>query len=489
MAYDSIFGSDPSKASFSAARELTHPAEPKFADDGFPAESDLAELAAKFAMHGGGQLSAELSADLALEIVLNEIVEQACLATGATGAAIVLARNGEMTCRASTGVNAPKLGTRLNTEEGLSGACMRTRQLQRCDDAQSDPRADAEASRQLGVRSVMILPLLQENRELAGVFEVFSALPSAFAERDERTLEALSRRVLGNLKRASEPLVLPSNGGGGRAAASEESRESHEPPEAAELPEEYAPIFSAEMQSASPRRGMDAITLVLGVLVLAGAVLLGALIGIRFGWQRSASQRREKTTATLRAPQTEAAAGNTAAVPPGEAAANTNSLPAGAPAAAEKPGAPETKRTAAAGPPAGGLLVSENGKEIFRLEPAEPGAQRADAGAGEVRQAAAVEPTQLVELPPDAVEGNLLHRVEPDYPDQARKQQIQGPVVLDVHIGRSGAVQEVKVVSGDALLAGAAASAVKQWRFKPQMLNGQPAEMQTRVTINFRLPQ
>src|SRR5260370_41917711 len=52
-----------------------------------PLESDVAELTAKFTAYGGGKVSAETSADLALEVVLNEIVEQACLATGATGAA------------------------------------------------------------------------------------------------------------------------------------------------------------------------------------------------------------------------------------------------------------------------------------------------------------------------------------------------------------------------------------------------------------------
>ncbi len=71
-------------------------------------ESDLAELAAKFAAHGGDSFPADLSAELALEIVLNEIVEQACLATGATGAAVVLERDGEMVCRASSGPTAPE---------------------------------------------------------------------------------------------------------------------------------------------------------------------------------------------------------------------------------------------------------------------------------------------------------------------------------------------------------------------------------------------
>src|SRR5579862_5544669 len=71
-------------------------------------EADLAQLAAVFSAHGGG-VSPELSADLALEIVLNEIAVQACLSTGATGAAIALLRDGEMVCRASDGVTAPGL--------------------------------------------------------------------------------------------------------------------------------------------------------------------------------------------------------------------------------------------------------------------------------------------------------------------------------------------------------------------------------------------
>ena len=167
-----------------------------------PGEWDLGELAAKFAEHGGGRVSPEISAELALQIVLNEIVEQACLATGASGAAIVLERGGEWVCRASTGRSAPQLGARLDTASGLSGACVKTRTVQRCDDTENDPRADVEACRILGIRSAMILPVLR-NGELAGVFEAFSTLPSGFGERDERTLEALSRRVLNNLERAS----------------------------------------------------------------------------------------------------------------------------------------------------------------------------------------------------------------------------------------------------------------------------------------------
>jgi protein TonB len=92
-----------------------------------------------------------------------------------------------------------------------------------------------------------------------------------------------------------------------------------------------------------------------------------------------------------------------------------------------------------------------------------------------------------VSLSPAAAESSLIHRVEPEYPEAARDQQLQGAVVLDIHIGQDGAVEDVKLVSGEPLLADAAVAAVKQWRFQPRSIDGAPAEMQTTVTLNFRL--
>ncbi len=107
----------------------------------------------------------------------------------------------------------------------------------------------------------------------------------------------------------------------------------------------------------------------------------------------------------------------------------------------------------------------------------------------ELRRASSVEPAGVLELSPEVAEGSLLYRVEPDYPEEARQRQMQGSVVLDVRMGRDGAVQTVNPVSGQGLLADAAIAAVKQWRFKPRMVKGQPAEMQTKVILNFRLPK
>ncbi|HZZ16018.1 MAG TPA: GAF domain-containing protein, partial [Candidatus Sulfotelmatobacter sp.] len=205
MAHHSMFDPDaanPDQAEDARAKSERHSPVEDVLD-----KLDLVELAEKFTVHGGGRVSAQVSTDLALDLVLNQIAEQTCLATPARGAAIVLARDGEWVCRASAGGNSPILGARLDAEAGLSGECIKTRQIQRCDDAQSDPRADIEACRSLGIRSVLILPLLQDD-QLVGVFEAFSSQPAAFGKRDENTLEVLSQRVLISLKQTSQTLPL-----------------------------------------------------------------------------------------------------------------------------------------------------------------------------------------------------------------------------------------------------------------------------------------
>jgi protein TonB len=65
---------------------------------------------------------------------------------------------------------------------------------------------------------------------------------------------------------------------------------------------------------------------------------------------------------------------------------------------------------------------------------------------------------------------------------------VQGAVVLQVRIGQAGGVEDVKLVSGSPLLAPSAMAAVKQWKFKPTLVNGRAVEMETTVTLNFKLP-
>jgi TonB family protein len=83
----------------------------------------------------------------------------------------------------------------------------------------------------------------------------------------------------------------------------------------------------------------------------------------------------------------------------------------------------------------------------------------------------------------------LLQKVQPSYPEQALRAGLQGPVVLQAWIRRDGTIRDLKLIRGSLVLGRAAYSAVKQWRYKPYLRNGEAVEAQTYVTIDFRLPQ
>jgi len=467
-------------------------------------ETDFARLAACFSAQNGGGLSPELSTDLALEIVLNEVVEQACLTTGATGAAIALERDGAMVCRASSGATAPALGSPLDAGTGLSGECIRTRHTQRSDDVQADPRVDLETSQRLGARSVIVMPLLRE-AELVGLFELFSSLPNAFAERDEITLEVLALRILRSLERAAaplppqnEPLPLP------------EIQEiiPEIPPIIPEIPPSAVPESVPEIaEGSSSWHGFDAVTWALRVAVLVCAVMLGLLLGRHLGARKTRLETRGHPSAIpvaagSRPVANDPVAGSPVAVSPVPDASKAEK-PEGAAVAQPSTSA---KANAKPAPPPGSLLVFENGKEIFRMPPSENESAQKDAGQKRARSSSSglatgmqrassqepeksAEPEKVAELSPATAEGSLIRRVEPQYPEEARLQKIQGAVVLDVHIRPDGTVQDVKVMEGPPELAQASTEAVKQWLFKPRLVNGRAVPMQNRITLNFRLPQ
>lgn len=85
------------------------------------------------------------------------------------------------------------------------------------------------------------------------------------------------------------------------------------------------------------------------------------------------------------------------------------------------------------------------------------------------------------------MEGNLIYRVQPIYPPLARAARIQGTVMLRAIISRTGTIENLQVMSGHPMLVGAAIDAVRQWRYRPYILNGDPVEVETQVTVNFSL--
>ena len=94
---------------------------------------------------------------------------------------------------------------------------------------------------------------------------------------------------------------------------------------------------------------------------------------------------------------------------------------------------------------------------------------------------------QRVRLSTDAAQGLIATKIQPEYPDLARKARIQGTVCLKSEISKDGDVAEVHLISGHPALAQAAIDAVKQWKYKPYLLDGRAVEVETLVTVNFTL--
>ncbi|HZQ68798.1 MAG TPA: TonB family protein [Terriglobales bacterium] len=406
----------------------------------------LAELARSLALKGGGNASA----DLALDLVLNEIVQQACLATTASGAAVALIRDAELTVRATTGINAPELGVRLSMEAGLSGACLRTGEVQLCDDSQLDARVDALTCAELDIHSILAVPIADANGVL-GILEIFSNRSHAFGDRDEQTLRALARRIVNTIQTPA-----------------------HTERNAAKEPEVEKVFVQAEGQaknterttarSSKPRRsrGQDYSTLLLTISIIAAALLLGWMSG------RSAWQTPERGTSEAVAPRGPASGVTVQGVPAEPVLAEPP------PVRDAKPPSRKNVTPAAREPiPAPGLVVYDKGKIIFQSA-----AQRAPE---------AVENSATPTISSAIAGGLLLSKVAPEYPEQAKERQIEGPVHLAITVGPDGLVRDAAIASGNSLLANAAVTAVRQWRFRPYAPAGKATAFRTSVTVKFSL--
>jgi protein TonB len=94
---------------------------------------------------------------------------------------------------------------------------------------------------------------------------------------------------------------------------------------------------------------------------------------------------------------------------------------------------------------------------------------------------------QRVRISQGVTKGLLIHRVEPTYPPLARAARVQGDVILSAVISTTGQIENLQLVSGHPMLVPAAVDAVKQWRYKPYLLNGTPVEVETTITVIFSL--
>jgi periplasmic protein TonB len=94
---------------------------------------------------------------------------------------------------------------------------------------------------------------------------------------------------------------------------------------------------------------------------------------------------------------------------------------------------------------------------------------------------------QRVRVSQGVSQGLLVKKVQPAYPPLARQARIQGQVILQAEISKDGTIENLRLISGHPMLAPAAIEAVKQWRYKPYLLNGEPVAVETTVMVNFTL--
>jgi TonB family protein len=296
---------------------------------------------------------------------------------------------------------------------------------------------------------MLIFPL-SDGTKAFGILEVLSSHPNAFGLKDIEALKKLAQRIVESKSEAERGVA---------GLFSVEEHQSEAAPPAEKLPEKVVEIkpqgpipvptkSNIAIDDPAPAEAADLWTTVLVILVIVTAAALGLLLGGRYAVsKREASRIAAKPVSTTPVPaaQTPALPDRTEQVKQTREEVSRNQ--------------PDLSTTA---PPPGGLLVTQNGRVIYRSQ---PGTQ-----------------------PSPAAPGTVIRSVEPQYPADARNQNIQGPVVLDVQVLRDGTVGTIGIVSGNPLLTKAAVHAVRQWKYQPNVVNGRTVESQTRVTINFTLP-
>jgi TonB family protein len=136
-------------------------------------------------------IQAQIAAShLDVSLVLQFLVERVVGLTHSNGGAIALGQGDDMVCRASTGL-APDVGVRIGTSSALTSECLRTANIVRCDDTETDVRVNREICRELNLRSSLIFPILFEGK-VSGVLEVFSPVAKAFNEQHLALLQQLA---------------------------------------------------------------------------------------------------------------------------------------------------------------------------------------------------------------------------------------------------------------------------------------------------------
>jgi TonB family protein len=459
--------------------------------------------------------------------MLATITDAARQLTGASGAALAMWKDGAMICRARSGDTAPALGARLSAETGISGECLHTGRIQHCTDTENDPLVDVEVCRSLGLRSIAVLPI-QGWRGVNGVLEVFSTKPAAFTNQNIALLQQLA--ALAERARASQP---------------------HDASSAArKLPSAIQKPQPSGLLPASDRVGDVALAflgtrsrpLVLGAIGLVAISLLALVIWLGWRGPDEADGKAHATPSSGGATTVNATVNAATAYFPHKHPPDNDPiwkanpggeslLPFGGKISAGTPvkfaskmdvvsgkkahvGRPHADRSLLLADVAANVAVPREGPSSrvglqIGSQGVSPNDSRSDPHSdetasaespsispGSANQSALNGSLSAKDSLPGLSEpvsqgvtgGQLLHRVAPVYPAQARQLRLDGSVILAAVVMEDGTVGDVNVVEGSPVLAQSAVDAVKHWRYKPYELDGKPVKKETKITIDFKFP-
>ncbi len=415
--------------------------------------------------------------------ILNAVAGTARIVSSADGTALAVRTNGVILCRARNGEIAPEFGAPLNVDSGISGECLRTGMTLVCHDSEEDERVDPDVCRRLGIRSIVVVPL-RGSAGMIGILEAFSSRPDAFDGEQISSLRTLAEiaEAACERDRDSPPLALTAH-------------PTIIPPVSIVAPRPSPTIEKIRRMIADKRYWIPAV---------AAVVLLMVALVVRLSWKQTGDEIAASEPAsqphiaaeTVRpsSPQLVPVKPNAAIVVHQSAPSTTRTVLRNAADLQPESNAPEApislKHPSSTGAAA---KTARNPASANSADEPPPSIEVAGSSAPDDLVRAASGPAQVpafgARVSQGIIEANLVRKVEPIYPADARLRGLSGAVTLDATIGQDGSVKAVSVISGTALLATAAKTAVREWRFTPAKLDGKPIESQKRITVLFRIPQ
>jgi TonB family protein len=431
------------------------------------------------------------------EDIFHAIADAARVLTGAHGIAIAVRTNGVVTCRGRSGDIAPPLGYALNIDSGISGECFRTSETLHCDDAETDSRVEPEVCRSLGIRSIVVVPLRGVN-ETVGILEAFSGDAFAFSEEQIAYLQKL-----GEIAQDAYPRQTATNTAlpvVGYVRSGDLSLTGSDVALAATSGDEQISLIALNETLPQVEHHYWILGGAVAMMLMASAIVWWTWHGTSA--ENTASQSNAQVHSVPTETASAAAAPKTFPLKPSPRIADP---------ATDKSRTKDVLRNAAKVEATVDVEASHPTNDVARnIGPANNSAESPlrsaasnaaveppmvvlgtsdNAGKLENIASASVRMPELdVKVSQGVTEANVIRKIEPVYPREALAKHLGGTVKLEAFIGDDGSVNDVKLLQGEATLAAAAITAVRQWRYSPCLLDGKPIAVQKEITVIFKAP-